>query len=89
MLDAAIASWGGSRNDITLLRSYTQKQYEDSARARLIKKGMTRLELVIARGYPPRVTWLRRKRTFYEAWSYASGAKAFFADGNLFLWQSP
>lgn len=86
ILEIAIQSWGGASNDITLLRSFTEKQYVDSARAGRLKKGMNCRELIIARSYAKRVTWLRPDGHFYEAWFYANGFRAFFADGLLFNW---
>ncbi len=78
--------WGGGKNETLLLRGLTKQQYQMFARNRIPQEGMKRDEVLIAWGYPQRVTWLRRKNCFFEGWFYTS-RRAYLVDGLLFSWE--
>ena len=87
ILESVISIWiGGKNNNPMLLRGFTDEQFERSARGGKVKRGMNFREMVIARGYPRRITWLRTDKFSFEAWFYPTGFQAFFVDDLLFHW---
>ena len=80
----ALKEWKGIDRSSRLLRGFTAEHYANATRQGNVRTGMDRREVVLAWGYPENVTWINRNRGFYEAWFFANGRSAFFADGLLF-----
>lgn len=68
---------------MTMLRTQTSARYAEIAAKKQVAAGMTRSEVVTARGYPQGMTWVREGARFFEAWMYGDQWVC-FADGYAF-----
>ncbi len=82
-LQEQIDHWNSLREQATLLRGKTSGQYKQHISVSEIVKGMTRDEVILARGYPERVTWKRVGDSLYEGWFYP-GLDSYLIDGVVF-----
>ncbi len=80
---AEIDRWKLLGEQAKLLRGKTSGQYQRHIAAHHVVKGMTRDEVILARGYPERVTWKRIGDTLYEGW-FCADFESYMIDGVVF-----
>jgi len=79
-----IGRWGERGQPADMLRGRTAAQYARDAEAGVVAEGMKREEVVLAWGYPERVTWSRSGDSLFEAWFWPS-REVYLLDGAVFL----
>ncbi len=81
-----IARWSERRQQASLLRGRSTPQYKELAGSHEVAEGMKREEVVLAWGYPHRVTWKREGNSFYEGWIYEN-REVYLIEGLVFFSQ--
>lgn len=75
-----ISRWREREQPADMLRGRTAAQYARDAEAGKVSEGMKREEVVLAWGYPDRVTWRRESGTLYEGWFWPT-REVYFVEG--------
>jgi len=81
-----IAHWKEGGQPADMLRGRTAVQYARDAEAGVVAEGMKREEVVLAWGYPDRVTWRREGDALFEGWFWPR-REVYLVDGAVFFSQ--
>jgi hypothetical protein len=75
-----ISRWRERAQPADMLRGRTAAHYAREAEAGKVSEGMKREEVVLAWGYPDRVTWRREGGLLYEGWFWPT-REVYFVEG--------